>query len=583
MSGNPVHAPNNSQQPAAPGGAAGSGGVRYNAAGHPIAADDTGSLATMNADGSRRWLSPKPSFGAFWKKRAWVAWVLIAVFVTLPWLTINGRPALLLDLTTRRFDIFGHRFLPTDTVLLALLGLSIGVTLFLVTALFGRVWCGWACPHTVYLEFVYRPLERLFTGTPGRARKTWLQRSGMGAVLKWPVYGVISFLLANIFLSYFVGVENLKLWVFQSPAEHIGPFVLVMVVTAMMLFNFGVFREQTCLVVCPYGRFQSVMLDKQTTIVAYDQQRGEPRGKGKRAVTHGARQSPDRSLPVLERAGGAAPPGVKAGAGKDAAACACDGCDGPGACGTKGHCGGSGACSTAGSACAPKAKEIGDCVDCGQCVATCPTGIDIRNGLQMECINCTQCIDACNAVMVKLGREPGLIGFRSQDEADGRPRKRARARVFVYPALLTMFITAFIGVLVFQAPSYIRVLRGQGRPYTMMDDGRVGNPIKLHIINRHSRAVTYQIETIDGRSNVRVDAQVASEAVESGGTLVLPAFLVAEPGAFAHGKYEARLKISDSTGFSREIEFRMIGPTGAATRPGSTSNEPVAAHKESRQ
>jgi polyferredoxin len=378
-----------------------------------------------------------------------------------------------------------------------------------------------------------------------------------------------------------VGVENLKLWVFQSPAEHIGPFILVMVVTGLMLFNFGVFREQTCLVVCPYGRFQSVMLDKQTTIVAYDQQRGEPRGKGKRAVTHGARPAPDRALPVLEREAAAAPPGVKPGVAADAAASACGGCSGPGACGTQGNCGGSGACSSGG--CAPKAKVIGDCVDCGQCVATCPTGIDIRNGLQMECINCTQCIDACDAVQMKLGREPGLIAFRSQDEAEGKPRKRARARVFIYPALLTVFITAFIGVLMFQAPSYIRVLRGQGRPYTMMDDGRVGNPIKLHIINRHPKAVTYSIATIDGRSNVRVDGQAASTSVESGGTLVLPAFLVAEPGAFAHGKYEARLKISDSNGFSREIEFRMIGPTGAAVRPAAASNEPVASNKESRQ
>lgn len=530
--------------------------VAVNTAGHPVASAD-GSLTTMHADGSRKWLYPKPSFGRLWRYRAIVAWGLIAIFVALPFLTINGRPALLLDLTTRRFDIFGHRFLPTDTVLLALLGLSVGLTLFLVTALFGRVWCGWACPQTVYMEFVYRPLERLLQGLPGRSAKNFMQRTGMGAAIKWPIFIVVSFLLANIFLSYFVGVANLKLWMIQSPTEHIGPFILVMVVTALMLANFGFFREQTCLVVCPYGRFQSVMLDRQTTVVAYDRSRGEPRGKAKR------KPSTIVSTPVAMTI--SAPAHDHADTHDE---CKCVGCDG------------SGGCKDGKKAQAAVEPQVGDCVDCGQCVTTCPTGIDIRNGLQMECINCTQCIDACDAVMLKLGREPGLVGYRSQAEAEGEPRRRMRARVFLYPALLTIVVTAFIVVLAMQAPSYIRVLRGLGRPYTLIEEGTVANPIKLHIINRHDKAVTYTVEAIDKHSRVRVEGEMVS--VEPGATLIVPAMLIAGADAFEHGHYDARLRIGDSAGYSREIGFEMLGPVSHERR-GRQENKEHNEHKEKDQ
>jgi cytochrome c oxidase accessory protein FixG len=516
-------------KPALAGGACkspcGGGGATGKACGGSgkCAAHEAPVLATLNKDGSRRWINPKPSDGRYARARRAVGYGLIALFVALPWVKINGLQAVQLDLATRRFDILGHRFLPTDTVLLALLGLSVFVGLFLLTALLGRVWCGWGCPQTVYMELVFRPIERLLEGTPGRRATGWLKTSGAGRVLKYAIFVVLSFALANTFLAYFVGKPTLLTWLTQSPLEHFGPFTVVLVTTGLMLFNFGFFREQMCLVACPYGRFQSALLDKQSLIVAYDQARGEPRGRAARGAT----------LPVL-----------------------------------------------AGTS--PALNKRGDCVDCGACVATCPTGIDIRKGLQMECINCAQCIDACDAVMTKLGRPTGLIGYYSQDRIEGRPPRVFRPRVLIYPAILTVLVTAFVLVLVNQSPSYIRLIRGMGRPYTQMDDGSIANPIKLHVINRHASAVAYDVQTLDGRSSVRlVDADTPGGTAGTGALTLAPGesrsltgFLSVPASAFVGGKYAASLRISDSSGFSRQFFFHMTGPA-STTLPGGSGGAGV--------
>lgn len=324
-------------------------------------------LATLNDDGSRRWLKPRVSPGRFLSRRRAVAYGLILLFTAIPYIQVGGRPLVLLDLPARRFTIFGVTFLPTDTVLLALFMVSVFVGVFLLTALLGRVWCGWACPQTVYMEFVYRPIERLLEGSPGRRRKGVLAESGVGKVLKFGAFLVVSLFLAHTFLAYFVGVERLAHWVTRSPLEHPSGFLIVAAVTGLMLFDFGYFREQMCLVACPYGRFQSALLDRSSLIVSYDRKRGEPRGR--KTV----------SLPLVDGAGSAR----------------------------------------------------GDCVDCGLCVATCPTGIDIREGLQMECVHCAQCIDACDAVMTKLGMPRGLIRYSSQDAIEGKQARFLRPRVVI--------------------------------------------------------------------------------------------------------------------------------------------------------
>ena len=236
-------------------------------------------LPTLNEDGSRRWIRPKPSHGAHWKARRAVAAVLMVVFFAIPHLRVSGKPLILLDLPRRHFTLLGTTFLPTDTLLLMLLLATIVITIFLLTALFGRVWCGWACPQTVYMEFLFRPIERWVEG--GRSGSLALDKERRHfhprRLAKYAIYTVLALFLAHTFLAYFVGTEALAQWVTRSPAEHPTSF-FIMAGTALAVFaNFTYFREQTCSVACPYGRWQSVLLDKQSLIVAYDAKRGEPR------------------------------------------------------------------------------------------------------------------------------------------------------------------------------------------------------------------------------------------------------------------------------------------------------------------
>ncbi|MEM1063058.1 MAG: 4Fe-4S dicluster domain-containing protein, partial [Planctomycetota bacterium] len=238
-------------------------------------------LPTLEGDGSRRWLTPTVSAGGYWRRRRVVGYGLIALFVALPFVSINGKPAVLLDIVARRFVLFGATFLPTDTLLLALLMLCVFLGVFLATALFGRVWCGWGCPQTVYMEFVYRPIERFFDQTGGRGGKPSKKLAGWRRAARYATYLVVSFALANVFLAYFVGVERLATWMQTSPVANPSSFAVMAVTTGLMMFDFCFFREQLCLVACPYGRFQSVLLDRVSLIVGYDARRGEPRGPGR--------------------------------------------------------------------------------------------------------------------------------------------------------------------------------------------------------------------------------------------------------------------------------------------------------------
>ncbi|MEM1303270.1 MAG: cytochrome c oxidase accessory protein CcoG [Planctomycetota bacterium] len=238
-------------------------------------------LPTLESDGSRRWLRPRLAKGRFWYRRRVVAYVLIAVYTLLPFVPINGRPALQIDLLNGRFFVFGAVFLPTDLRLLAVLGLMGFLTIFFATAVFGRVWCGWACPQTVYMEYVFRPIERLCTGVGGRGGPAKKPAAGWRIAAMYVAFVLIAWHLCNTFLAYFVGAGTLHDWIWTAPPwRHPGAFTLVAVVTVLMLFNFGFWREQLCAIGCPYGRFQSVMLDESSLVVGYDQRRGEPRGRG---------------------------------------------------------------------------------------------------------------------------------------------------------------------------------------------------------------------------------------------------------------------------------------------------------------
>ncbi|MCB9848181.1 MAG: cytochrome c oxidase accessory protein CcoG [Phycisphaeraceae bacterium] len=472
-----------------------------------------GTLSTLREDGSRKWLRPRVSPGRFLSRRRAFAWLLIIIFTAIPYIRINGKPSILLDITRREFTFFGKTFLPTDTLLLALFIVSVFVSIFLMTALLGRVWCGWACPQTVYMEFLYRPLERLFTGAPGR-KKNRLQSSSWGPILKFISYVIVSLFLAHTFLAYFVGIDRLVTWIGRSPLDHPTSFLVIVIVTALILFDFGFFREQLCIVACPYGRFQSVMLDRNSLIISYDPNRGEPRGRMRRAR---------KTAPTPVDLTVSAP---------------------------------------------PKEPEPGDCIDCKMCVVTCPTGIDIRDGLQLECIGCAQCIDACDAVMDKIDRPRGLIRYSTQEAIDGKKTHLIRPRVVLYPLLLTVAVTAFIVVLVGKKPIDMTILREQGLPYVATGDGSmITNNIKIKLVNRLPHRQSFRI-TILGDSGATFvgspDNAVTLEA-DPRVPVTLGVAISTPRGAFAPGGGQLTITLHvEGEGVSKEQSYRLLGPRGAA-------------------
>jgi cytochrome c oxidase accessory protein FixG len=448
-------------------------------------------LPTLECDGSRRWIQPQLASGRLWRFRRVVAYVLMAVFVLIPHLRFAGKPLVLLDVPARQFTILGHTFLPTDTLLLALMMLCVFLTVVLGTAMVGRVWCGWACPQTVYLEFLFRPIDRLLSGTVGKGGTAKKPATLGRQLVRWGVYLLLSMFLAHTFLAYFVGTERLAHWVRSSPTQHPVAFLVMGATTALMLFDFLFFREQLCMIACPYGRFQSVMLDRRSLIVAYDVARGEPRHKGKKV---------------------------------------------PGA-------------------------ASGDCVSCNRCVTVCPTGIDIRDGLQLECINCTQCIDACNEVMDRVGLPQGLIRYSSQDALEGKKGGMLRPRTVIYPLLLLIVASAFIYVLTTKFAFDARIIRAPGAPFTVVDGAQVQNNLRLRLVNRSEVPQNYTIVPLAPEALTVSLAEQETPHLDPGKTTLAP-LVLRFPAHLTtrEGKITGRLEIVDSSGNRQQIECQLLGP-----------------------
>lgn len=427
----------------------------------------------------------------------------MAVFFAAPHLRIFGKPVFLMDLPRREFTLMGFTFLPTDT-LLFMFTMGAGVIgIFLVTALWGRAWCGWACPQTVYLEFLFRPIGRWFDGGYTGSRNldkqgAWFTPRRMG---KYITFFLLALFVSHTMLAFFVGTEQLYGWMTTSPAQHPTAFLFVVLFTGVIWFNFTYFREQTCLIVCPYGRWQAALIDRQSLIVAYDYQRGEPRAHATKT--------------------------------RD-----------------------------------PKA---GDCIDCNACVQTCPTGIDIRNGLQMECVHCTQCIDACDDIMVKVGKPTGLIRYSSQDAIAGKPRQFLRLRTVLYPLVLTILLGGLAAALVLKQPADLTVLRGLDGPFATEADGRISNQIRIKLTNRRGTEMAYAV-VLDslvgagiGDADITVVAPENPLRVAAGATRTTSVFVLLPPRAFVNGERFITINVSDERGYQESVRYRLLGPSAGAS------------------
>lgn len=389
--------------------------------------------SSLRSDGSRNFVYPADVAGRFDRRRKVAYVVLIALLAALPWIEVGGHPAIFLDMLRRRFFLFGHTFNAQDAWLLFFILSGVGYGLIVMTALWGRVWCGYACPQTVFLEGLFRPVERLIEGPrsermrrakgPMNFAKAW--RLG----LKHGIYLLLAFMVAHIVISYFVSLPVLYDMVLSAPSAHPEAFAWALSLTGVLYLDFAWFREQTCLIVCPYGRLQSVLTDRDTLVIGYDEGRGEPRGKA-------------------------------------------------------------------------KDPNAGDCVSCNRCVTVCPTGIDIRNGLQMDCIGCARCIDACDDVMVKLKRKPGLVRYDSLKGLEGKADRAdavARPRLYLYAAFgVAGLVAATIG---FRSSRDFEanLMRLRSLPYEVEGE-RVRNAFELHLVNKRASATAFEIlgQSVDG-------------------------------------------------------------------------------------
>lgn len=447
-------------------------------------------LPTLNTDGTRRWVRPKLFTGVHQSRRKWVAFALMAVFAGLPLVHIGGKPAMLLDVVHREFSFFGATFHATDGVLLMLLMLTIFLGVFWLTSLLGRVWCGYGCPQTVYLEFLFRPIERWLEGSRGQQMK--LDREGANGrrVLKYAIYAVLALILGNLFLSYFVGVKQLSAWLSRSPFEHPTPFLVMLVTAALVFFDFTYFREQMCTIICPYARLQSVMLDRRSLVVAYDEKRGEPRRL--------AKEKRDR-------------------------------------------------------------EGAGDCIDCKACVIACPTGIDIREGLQLECVACAQCVDACDGVMERLNKPLGLIRYASQASMAGESNPSVRWRTLLYPAMMSVLIVGLVLLGRSSAESQVTLLRGIGAPYVIESSGSVRNQVRVKIHNRNETSGSFTIALLgaDGSELVAPENPLEVAADEQVTTTV---FVESPKDTFHSGQRAVQFEITTEDGFRKAVPYKLLGP-----------------------
>jgi cytochrome c oxidase accessory protein FixG len=454
-------------------------------------------LSTADQEGRRMWLYPRKPNGRFTDARRWLSYVLIAVMFGGPFVHINGNPLLMMNVVERKFSILGQMFWPQDGAILAfgLLLFLTGIAVF--TAAFGRLWCGWTCPQTVMMEMVFRPIEYAIEGDAhaqrALAKAPWGASKFVKRVLKHGIFFTLSFIIGNTLLAYIIGIDALKTIVTDDPRNHLTGLGFMLLFTLVFYAIFARFREQACTFICPYGRLQSTLVDDNTIVVAYDHKRGERRGKRR------------RSEPPAQR----------------------------------------------------QAAGLGDCIDCHQCVVVCPTGIDIRNGTQMECVHCTACIDACDSVMDKIARPRGLIRYASLNGIERGEKLRITPRIVAYSAILFALGGGLAALLLTRSDVDATLLRSPGALFQQSVDGKISNLYQLKLVNKSTRevGVELRLESPEGKLTVFGEARVPAQQLHQTSVLIElpPASLRSRTTAVRVGVYRDGRRLS-------QIKTSFIGP-----------------------
>jgi cytochrome c oxidase accessory protein FixG len=453
-------------------------------------------IATVDEKGKRIWIYAKKPSGPFYRRRIALSIGLLALLFAGPFIRIGGQPLMLLNFLERRFVLFGQAFWPQDFVIVAITLITFFVFIILFTVVFGRVWCGWMCPQTLFMEMVFRKIEYWLEGdanTQRRAAKQPLTASlAARKTLKHFLFLIISILIAHTVMAYIIGTDQVVTIVQQSPTDRIGGFISLAAFTGIFYAVFAFFREQACIAVCPYGRLQGVLLVKESIVVAYDWLRGEPRGKVKKHIASEVRK--------------------------------------------------------------------GDCVDCKLCVHVCPTGIDIRNGTQLECVNCTACIDACDDVMLKIGKPKGLIRFASHNSILNGVQKLFTVRVLAYSIVLISLLGVLGFTILTRTNVETTILKVSGTLYQRKDNDVITNLYNVQFVNKtfSDLPVELRIESPNAARLVKTDGKPA--VVPAEGILKTIYFIEIPSSSIESTRTVVYVGVYENGELIENLKVKFIGP-----------------------
>jgi cytochrome c oxidase accessory protein FixG len=458
------------------------------------------SIGTIDEEGKRAWVYPKKPSGKLYQYRKYVSYILLAFLFVAPFVKINGNQFLLFNVLERRFNIFGFPFWPQDFYLFVIMMIIMVVFIIFFTAAFGRIFCGWICPQTIFMEMVFRRIEYWIDGDRGAQirldKQAWNADKIRKRVLKWFIFFVISFLIANIFLAYLIGSDRLIQYVLEGPLAHISTLISLLIFTGVFYFIFAWFREQVCIIACPYGRLQGVLLDNKSIVVAYDHKRGEKEvGRAK------FKKNEDR-----------------------------------------------------------EASGKGDCIDCFQCVHVCPTGIDIRNGTQLECVNCTACIDACDSIMEAVNLPKGLIRYASEENIEKKAPFKFTPRLKGYTAVLVILIGVLTGMLFLRSDVEANILRLPGQLYEHKENNIISNVFTYKLLNK----TTKNIENI----HFKLKSPKGTIRTVKHGEIVVPAqglvegtlFIEINNAALSGDKNRAVIEVYSEENLIETTSVTFLGP-----------------------